>query len=124
MTEDVKEKENTPFSAQIAYFNKGTLNNELTEALATLVKKVRETGKKGSVTLTITCSMLNTRDENAMKITPAVKTVIPELDRAETIMFSTHDGDLLRDDPDQVQMDLRVIDTGQGKAPIKLQQNG
>ncbi|EPG5002498.1 hypothetical protein NAK66_002445 [Klebsiella oxytoca] len=123
MTEEAKQSA-TPFSQQVAYFNKGTLDSELTEALATLVKKVRETGKKGSVTLNITCSMLNTRDENAMKITPSVKTSIPELDRAETIMFSTYDGDLLRDDPDQVQMDLRVIDTGQGKAPIKLQKNG
>jgi hypothetical protein len=45
--------------------------------------------------------MLNTRDENTMKVTPKVTRTIPELDRADTIMFSTADGDLLRDDPAQ-----------------------
>ncbi len=114
----------TPFSQQIAYINKGTLDAELTEALAEVIKSVRETGKKGAVTLTLNVSMLNTRDENAVKVTPAVKTSKPELDKADTIMFSTANGDLLRDDPDQVQMDLTVIDTTPKAAPIKLQQNG
>ncbi|VEA68510.1 Uncharacterised protein [Serratia rubidaea] len=114
----------TPFSQQLAYINKGTLDGELTEALAKVIKAVRETGKKGSVTLTLNCQMLNTRDENTMKVTPNVKLSIPELERADTIMFSTADGDLLRDDPSQVQMDLRVIDTSPAVAPIKLTQNG
>jgi ribosomal protein S28E/S33 len=114
----------TPFSQQLAYINKGTLDKELTEALAEVIKMVRETGKKGAVTLTLNCQMLNTRDENTMKITPNVKKSIPELDRADTIMFSTADGDLMRDDPSQVQMDLTVINTGSAAAPIKLQSHG
>ena len=63
-------KNTTPFSQQLAYINKGTLDAELTEALAEVIKAVRETGKKGAVTLTLNCSMLNTRDENTMKVTP------------------------------------------------------
>lgn len=110
----------TPFSQQLAYINRGTLDSELTEALAEVIKAVRETGKKGAVTLTLNCSMLNTRDENTMKLTPKITRSIPELDRADTIMFSTSDGDLLRDDPSQVQMDLRVIDTQPAAAPIQL----
>jgi hypothetical protein len=103
-------KNTTPFSQQLAYINKGTLDAELTEALAEVIKAVRETGKKGAVTLTLNCSMLNTRDENTMKVTPKVTRTIPELDRADTIMFSTADGDLLRDDPAQTQLDLKVIE--------------
>ena len=120
----MSESKCTPFSQQLAYINKGTLDQELTEALAEVIKMVRETGKKGAVTLTLNCQMLNTRDENTMKITPNVKKSIPELDRADTIMFSTADGDLMRDDPSQVQMDLTVINTGPAAAPIKLQSNG
>lgn len=41
-------KNTTPFSQQLAYINKGTLDAELTEALAEVIKAVRETGKKGS----------------------------------------------------------------------------
>ena len=115
-------KNTTPFSQQLAYINKGTLDAELTEALAEVIKAVRETGKKGAVTLTLNCSMLNTRDENTMKVTPKVTRTIPELDRADTIMFSTADGDLLRDAPAQVQMDLKVIEQAPQAAPIKLAQ--
>lgn len=120
----MSENKCTPFSQQLAYINKGTLDQELTETLAEVIKMVRETGKKGAVTLTLNCQMLNTRDENTMKITPNVKKSIPELDRADTIMFSTADGDLMRDDPSQVQMDLTVINTGPAAAPIKLQSHG
>nr|DAY87246.1 MAG TPA: hypothetical protein [Caudoviricetes sp.] len=66
--------------------------------------------------------MLNTRDENTMKVTPKVSRTIPELDRADTIMFSTADGDLLRDDPSQTQLDLKVIEPVAQAAPIKLAQ--
>lgn len=120
----MSENKCTPFSQQLAYINRGTLDAELTEALAEVIKAVRETGKKGAVTLTLNCAMLNTRDENTMKLTPKVTRSVPELDRADTIMFSTADGDLLRDDPSQTQLDLRVIDKPeQPAAPIKLQSN-
>lgn len=39
-------KNTTPFSQQLAYINKGTLDAELTEALAEVIKAVRETGKR------------------------------------------------------------------------------
>ncbi|MGO3449543.1 hypothetical protein [Escherichia coli] len=115
-------KNTTPFSQQLAYINKGTLDAELSEALAEVIKAVRETGKKGALTLTLNCSMLNTRDENTMKVTPKVTRSIPELDRADTIMFATADGDLLRDDPAQTQLDLKVIEQVAQPAPIKLAQ--
>lgn len=115
-------KNATPFSQQLAYINKGTLDAELTEALSTVVKAVLETNKKGSVTLTLNCAPLNKRNENTMKISPKVTVSIPELDRAETIMFSTADGDLLRDDPAQTQLDLKVIEQPTQPAPIKLAQ--
>ncbi|HBV7855058.1 MULTISPECIES: hypothetical protein [Citrobacter freundii complex] len=115
-------KNTTPFSQQLAYINKGTLDAELTETLAEVIKAVRETGKKGDVTLKLNCAMLNTRDENTMKVTPKVTRTIPELDRADTIMFATADGDLLRDDPAQTQLDLKVIEPAPQTAPIKLAQ--
>lgn len=117
------EKTQTPFTQQLAYINRGMLDEELTEALTEVVKQVRETKKKGSVTLTLDVSMLNKRDENAVKITPKVKTSIPELPQAETIMWSTHDGDLLRDDPIQQKLDLQIVQKETNKnAPIQVAQ--
>lgn len=100
---------NTPFSQQLAFLSKGCLNDELTELMAEVVKAVRETGKSGSLTLTLKVQMLNNRDENAVKITPAVKSKKPKLAPYETIMFSTGDGDLLRDDPNQRKLPLEEV---------------
>ncbi|QGH62718.1 hypothetical protein [Serratia proteamaculans] len=91
----------TPFSQQLTYLNKGSLNDELTEQLAQVVKAVRETGKAGSITLTLKVGMLNKANEDVVKISPVVAYKIPEGERAETIMWSTADGDLLRNDPQQ-----------------------
>lgn len=121
---DNAENKCTPFSQQLAYINKGTLDAELTETLAMIIKAVRETRKKGSVTLTLNCEMLNTRTEDTIKVTPDVKFSKPKLELADTIMFSTIDGDLLRDDPDQIKMNLQVVDTPAKPAPISLQQHG
>lgn len=100
---------NTPFSQQLAFLSKGCLDDELTEALADVVKAVRETGKPGEITLKIKVSMLNKRDENAVKLTPSVKTKQPEMAPYETIMFSTGDGDLIRDDPNQRKLPLEEV---------------
>ncbi|MBQ4769647.1 hypothetical protein F9U42_21135 [Pectobacterium versatile] len=113
----------TNFSQQIAYINKGTLDAELTETLAMIIQAVRETRKKGSVTLTLNVETLNTRTDDQMKVTPDVKFNKPKLELADTIMFSTADGDLLRDDPDQIKMDLKVIEASAKPAPISLQQH-
>lgn len=71
--------------------------------------------------MTLNCEMLNSRTEDTIKVTPDVKFNKPKLELADTIMFSTADGDLLRDDPDQIQIDLQVINTKSNAAPIKLQ---
>lgn len=46
-----EEKAVTNFSQQLAYINKGSLDADASEGLARVVKAVRETGKKGSVTI-------------------------------------------------------------------------
>ncbi len=99
----------TQFSQQVAYLGRGSLDAELTEALASVVKAVRETGKSGVLTLQLKVSKLNARDENAVKITPRVATKKPELAPYESVMFSTYDGDLLRNDPNQRQLDLQEV---------------
>jgi len=105
--------ENTPFSEQIAFLNRGEFNDELSQELAELVKMVRLTGKKGAISITLKISKANKRDEDTLKITPSYKTTLPQLEQAEAIMFSTADGDLLRNDPRQMQLNLKQVATEQ-----------
>lgn len=99
----------TPFSQQIAFLSKGAFDDEVTEELADLIKCVRETGKTGELTVKIKVSKLNQRDENAVRLTPSVSTRTPKLAPYETIMFSTADGDLLRNDPHQQSLSLEEV---------------
>ena len=92
------------------YLAKGTLNDELTEELADVVKAVRETGKKGSITLKLDISMFDRANEDAIRISPTVSKKQPEHARQDTVMFSTADGDMLRNDPDQEQLDLATVE--------------
>ncbi|EPE63628.1 hypothetical protein I141_12430, partial [Pasteurella multocida P1933] len=101
--EKSKMSKQTQFSTTLSQLNRGELNDELTEVLANVIKAVRDTRKQGSVTLNLKISMLNTRTENQIKITPMVSSKIPELDREESIVFSTADGDVLFDDPNQIK---------------------
>ncbi len=107
--EKSKMSKQTQFSTTLSQLNRGELNDELTEVLANVIKAVRDTRKQGSVTLNLKISMLNTRTENQIKITPMVSSKIPELDREESIVFSTADGDVLFDDPNQIKMDLKTV---------------
>jgi hypothetical protein len=112
------EQNTTLFSQQLAFMGKGSIDSEITEALAEVVKAVRETDKQGTVTLTIKVAKLNKRDENAVRIIPTINNKVPKQESAESIMFSTADGDLLRDDPEQIALDLKSIPT-QTPAPLK-----
>jgi len=100
---------NTPFSQQLAYLSRGLFDSEATEKLAEVVQSVRETGKTGEFALIIKVTKLNARDENALKLAPTIKVKIPKQAPYETIMFSTADGDLLRDDPHQSSLELEVV---------------
>lgn len=101
---------NTPFSQQIGYLSRGSLDAELTEEMAALVKAVRETGKAGTITLTLKVQRLSGRDENAVQIVPTVKMKAPAPAPYTNIMFSTGDGDLLRDDPNQRTLELQQVE--------------
>jgi hypothetical protein len=87
---------------------KGRSHDELSMALRALVLAVAETGKPGKLTYTVTIRP-QAKVEGAVLIADAIKVALPELDRAESIFFTTESGDLSRTDPHQASLfgDLR-----------------
>lgn len=106
----------TPFDQTLKQLNRGEINDELTDIVADVVKAVRSTRKKGSVTLTLEFNMLNSVTEDTMKITPKISSKLPELPRDESIVFSTASGDVLFDDPSQLKMELKTVADDKPKA--------
>lgn len=107
----------TPFSQQIAHMAKGTLDLELTEELAELVKAIQMHGKKGSITLLLDLKpqMMSSGEVHTILINPKITTAQPQPVRMTSQMFPTGDGDLLRNDPDQGSLDLKTVDTETGE---------
>lgn len=114
--------DNTPFSQQIQHLNKGCADDELTERLAEVVKAVRDTGKMGTITLQLKIKPLNGKDDDALTVEPIIKHTIPEIPQKASVLWSTGDGDLLRQDPDQQELDLTVVGSKDKEQLIDLEQ--
>lgn len=98
-----------PFADFLREQARGTTHEELSEGLHDLVARVRDTGKKGSLTLTITAEMMK-GSEKALFVSDQIKLKLPEHDRDTSIFFADRNGNLVRNDPDQLSFDsLREV---------------
>jgi len=79
---------------------------EATNALADVVKAVDETGKEGSVTITLKVKPSKHGGPEKTLICD-VKAKKPIAEIAPAVFFSDADGDLHRVDPNQEEMDLK-----------------
>ena len=104
------EDDEVKFSQQLAHLSKGTIDNELTETLRDLVKAINDHQRGGKITLTLSLKPKVKQGEVMyVEIQPEIKTEMPKVDRLASFMFPTTDGQLLRDDPDQGELNLRRV---------------
>ncbi len=78
-------------------------NVELAEALAGVVTAVQDTGKAGSVTLTITVKPL-ADDAQIIQVFDQIKTNRPEHDRKGSLAYPDGEGNLSRTDPNSLPL--------------------
>lgn len=88
-----------PFAEILEQIEFGNLSAEATNALNDLVHACTETGKAGSLTLTIKLKPIGTTGQ--VEIDADVKAKQPAPTRGKTLMFATADNNLQRDDPRQ-----------------------
>ena len=87
----------------------GALHGELSEQLSELVSAVLEHNKAG--TLTIKISVAPTKDGSTVFVSDDVKASVPTADRGGSIMFADDEGNLSRNNPRQMELPMRVIET-------------
>jgi len=98
-----------PFADFLREQAKGTTHDELSAGLHDLVQRVRDTGKKGSVTLVVSVELMKGSDK-AVLVSPPIKLKLPEHDRDTSLFFADRDGNLVRNDPDQLAFEsLREV---------------
>ena len=98
-----------PFSDFLMEHGRGRTHDELGEALHTLVARVKDTGKAGSVTLVIRVEPMKA-DDRMVVVSDKIAIKIPEHDRPSAAWFIGIDGNLQRDDPHQLSFEsLREV---------------
>lgn len=106
-----------PFSDFIREQNRGRTHDELSDGLRDLVARVEDTGKKGTISLVITVEPLK-GNEACLTVSDEIKLKLPEHDRGSSIFFRGTDGNLQRDDPNQITFDfLREVTPPPGVNP-------
>ena len=90
------------FSAQAD----GRSNGEMSDGLTELTRRVADTGKKGSITLTITIEPMKGGDGQTMVVKDSITLKLPEYDRTASVYFADADGRLHRNDPRQLAWDV------------------
>lgn len=98
-----------PFADFLREQSGGHTHDELGEALHDLIAKVRDTGKKGTLTLTVKVGPLK-GDTDVLVVEDEIKINLPEHDRKASMFYPDKHGNLSRRDPRQLDFDsLREV---------------
>lgn len=101
-----------PFADWLREQSHGKTHDELGEALYDLVQRVRDTGKKGSVSLTVTVAPMD-KDVSVLVVSDEIKLRLPEHDRKASLFYPDKTGNLSRTDPGQLTFEsLREVPAG------------
>lgn len=108
-TGEVSEEFARPFSDFLREQSGGRTHDELSDCLHDLVGRVRDTGKKGSVTLTVFVAPMKD-DIDTLVVSDEIKLRLPEHDRKASIFYPDQHGNLSRRDPRQLDFEsLREV---------------
>ena len=98
-----------PFADWLREQSKGSSHDELSEGLHTLIARVRDTGKRGSIVFTVTVAPLKD-DIDILVVSDEIKLKLPEHDRKASMFYPDDHGNLSRTDPNQLTFEgLREV---------------
>ncbi len=115
MAESKDENESeAPTDFALVLMNRPSTHAELSEKLQRLVTAVRETGKKGTLGITITVGLFD-GDPDRIVLGDKITMRMPEHDRKDSIFFPNQSGQLSRTDPNSLSPALfKDVDAGTG----------
>lgn len=116
-----KEKDDVqvrPFADFLIDHHSGVTAAELSDKLHELVSAVHDTGKKGTLTLSIVVEPFK-GDTETMYVTADIKAKIPEEPRRGAVFFPDADGNLRREDPRRPHLPLKELGGKEGAVDIK-----
>ena len=103
------------FPKAIFEIDNGATLGEFAAALQALNNTVREVGKAGEITLTISVSPASKGNTDVVMVRSKIKSKLPEATRRQTVFYLDDNNQLVRNDPKQQTLPLRVVDIEQPK---------
>lgn len=104
--------DNNACTALLQNHNRGKVNQEMNEAFANLVRDVRKHGKGGELILKICVKPAQGGDARQVTIAANITTKAPMGAPYASIYFTTEDGAVQKNDPDQEEFHFRPIPGG------------
>lgn len=115
--------------ATLCELRNGRTMSELDESIAEVVDAVRRTGKPGQVRVTLSIKPFSKgkseEEVQVVAIEDSIQTKLPQLDRGTTMFFSSEAG-LQRNNPSQMEIDLKKVPEPEpaASAPLKVLDGG
>lgn len=104
----------------IAAHKNGAVISDVSTALKQVTAAVQLTGKGGKVTLTMNIQPASKGDVGTLVFLPKVKATVPEAEAPGSIFYADADFNLVRDDPNQARLNLKVMEPAQPAAATPL----
>lgn len=98
-----------PFAATLQEIAAGDLHTRLSQQLQDLVVAVTDTGKKGTLAVTLTVAPIKPGNVSNLVVSAKSTLKAPEGDEASSVFFTDQTGNLRRDDPNQTALPLREL---------------
>lgn len=105
-----------PFATTLNEVDEGRAHTRISDQFADLVAAVRETGKAGTITITVKVAPISKGTADAFMVSAGAVVKAPKQDTPASIFFPTKDGNLSRNDARQPQLPMRVVGTQEGTA--------
>lgn len=106
-----------PFFETLRELRSGLTLDELTSALAEVVAAVKGSGKAGEIQLRLKIKPPKKGGTSYLLIEDAILVKAPRNDRGDTIFFPLADNSLSRLDPQQRELELRVVEAADAQNP-------
>jgi hypothetical protein len=103
------------FPKLLSELREGVVQNEASEKLTELVRKVTEMCRPGQMTIKLTISPAS--GGRVMTITDEIAVKLPKADKEATLLFATEGGLLQRDNPQQRSLEFRTVPTPETQEP-------
>jgi len=107
------------FLATLQRHRGGRLLAQASDKLREVVAGVHETGKPGTLTLTLSIKPAQ-RGQSAVVVTDKLAGKVPTLEAEASFWFATPGGQLCKEDPRQTTFEMGIVDGARAEKPVSV----